>query len=197
MIMHIPQGDCYIKSENDNYYRNEDTITIVTPSKASSVLLKIHKTEWGDWATSISMLDKDTHKSIINMSADDFINLMEGKHTDYEVLNNKIFLVDDNGYRIEPGDVVVDIFGVTYILESACINEDKFLYDGNGSGKELKTHCTLSLQEVEDNSRVLADYIVNYRETGYNDATVIYELTNGPIIKKFKSRNIYERGRII
>lgn len=183
MMLFVPRKKCYIKS-GDNFYRDGDTISITTPNKTSSVLLKIKRTGWGDYMTDVSLLDKRKLRPIIDMSTDTFIKLVEGYDSDYEVVHNEFFILDDYNNRINPGDTVISIYKKAYTLECMDIEQDRYLEDGCGSGNELVSKCTLTM--VDDMGQiVLCRYTIHETEFSDDDTDIKYNLTDGPNIRAY------------
>lgn len=184
MKLVVPTQRCYIKSE-EYYYYDEDTISLISPATFSSVLIKIRQNGYGDMDTKVSLLDKEKRKSIVTITAKEFIHMIRGHKADFEVLNNDVFVMDHNNNKIQYGDIIT-IGGTKYTFNEIVMDDDKYLDDRNGAGISVIDKCTITVETGSGIMMKCQYKMVLSEGVSVDDAYVVYDLLEGPYMKLYK-----------
>lgn len=178
MKLLIPRQRIYIKS-GDNYFFDEDTIQFITPSVSSSVMIRLLPTGENNIDIVVKLVDKKKRRTIVEMSSEQFVNMMCGYNADYEILGNDVTLLDGGGETVKHGDTL-KILGKEFTFDKVFV--DNVYYLLNKQDSMPSRVCNVILED-EYGRECRCIYKMIREDISDNDAFIVYDLQGSPFFK--------------
>ena len=178
MKLLIPRQRIYIKS-GDNYFFDEDTIQFITPSVSSSVMIRLLPTGEDNIDIVVKLVDKKKRRTIVEMSSEQFVDMMCGYNADYDIHNNDAILLDGIEKTVNKGDTL-KILGKEFTFDRVLVDNAYYLLNKQDS---IPSRVCNVILEDEYGRECRCIYRMIIEDVSYNDAFVVYDLQGTPFFK--------------